>query len=115
MEQQLARVWVSRSADAGREPGGERYRRAASLRQRRPDQIRTEITRVRSPTFTDRQLPDLFEAPADLKLHHGVERAGESHRQLWLDWMQEERSRPPWQVPAADPGEAGPWAVAATS
>jgi hypothetical protein len=61
-----------------------------------PTQTRTEITRVRSPTFTDRQLPDLFEAPADLKLHHGVERAGESHRQLWLDQIQEERSRPPW-------------------
>jgi hypothetical protein len=60
-----------------------------------PTQIRTVITRVRSPAFTDRQLPDLFEAPADRRLHHGVERAGESHRQLWLDWMQEERSRPP--------------------
>jgi len=56
-----------------------------------PTQIRTEITRVRSPTFTDRQLPDLFEAQADRRLHHGVERAGESHRHLWLDWMQEEQ------------------------
>lgn len=30
------------------------------------------------------------EAPADLRLKRGVERDGETHRQLWLDWMKEE-------------------------
>lgn len=30
------------------------------------------------------------EAPAELRLNRGVEHAGETHRQLWLDWMKEE-------------------------
>ena len=30
------------------------------------------------------------EAPADLRLNRGVKRAGETHRQLWLDWMKQE-------------------------
>jgi uridine kinase len=30
------------------------------------------------------------DAPADLRLNRGVERAGETHRQLWLDWMKKE-------------------------
>lgn len=30
------------------------------------------------------------EAPAPLRLARGVERDGETHRQLWLDWMAEE-------------------------
>ena len=31
------------------------------------------------------------EAPEDIRLHRGVERSGELHRQLWLDWMEEEQ------------------------
>jgi hypothetical protein len=31
------------------------------------------------------------DAPDDLRLRRGMERDGESHRQLWLDWMTEER------------------------
>ena len=31
------------------------------------------------------------DAPADLRLSRGVERGGETHRQLWLDWMKEEQ------------------------
>lgn len=30
------------------------------------------------------------DAPPDLRLNRGVERDGETHRQLWLDWMKEE-------------------------
>lgn len=31
------------------------------------------------------------EAPDDLRLTRGLDRGGESHRQLWLDWMGNER------------------------
>jgi len=31
------------------------------------------------------------DAPEDLRLRRGVERDGETHRQLWLDWMNVER------------------------
>ena len=31
------------------------------------------------------------DAPEDLRLRRGMERDGETHRQLWLDWMREER------------------------
>lgn len=31
------------------------------------------------------------EAPVDLRLNRGVERDGETHRQLWLGWMKEEQ------------------------
>ena len=31
------------------------------------------------------------DAPEDLRLRRGMERDGETHRQLWLDWMKEER------------------------
>lgn len=31
------------------------------------------------------------EAPEELRLRRGMERHGETHRQLWLDWMKEER------------------------
>jgi uridine kinase len=31
------------------------------------------------------------EAPRDLRLHRGLDRDGEARRQLWLDWMDEER------------------------
>ncbi|MEO8284624.1 MAG: uridine kinase [Pseudarthrobacter sp.] len=31
------------------------------------------------------------EAPTDLRLNRGVARDGATHRQLWLEWMQEER------------------------
>ncbi len=32
------------------------------------------------------------EAPEDLRLYRGVRRDGESHRQLWVDWMREEQT-----------------------
>ncbi len=46
-------------------------------------------------TCTRRKATDLtyriwVEAPPDLRLRRGVERDGESHRQLWVDWMVEE-------------------------
>jgi uridine kinase len=47
-------------------------------------------------TCTRRTAADLLtyriwvEAPAELRLNRGVARAGESHRQLWIDWMKEE-------------------------
>ena len=47
-------------------------------------------------TCTRRVAADLLtyriwvEAPAELRLSRGVARAGESHRQLWIDWMEEE-------------------------
>jgi uridine kinase len=31
------------------------------------------------------------DAPEDLRLRRGMERDGETHRQLWLDWMKVER------------------------
>lgn len=34
--------------------------------------------------------PDLVESPADLRLNCGVERAGETYRQLWLGCMKEQ-------------------------
>ncbi len=30
------------------------------------------------------------EAPKDLRLYRGVQRDGENHRQLWVDWVKEE-------------------------
>jgi hypothetical protein len=33
----------------------------------------------------------LVDAPSDLRLGRGFHRDGESHRDLWLDWLERER------------------------
>ena len=48
------------------------------------------VTATRRETVGRLSLAVWVEAPAELRLARGVERDGEDHRQLWVDWMRRE-------------------------
>ena len=48
------------------------------------------VTATRRETVGRLSLAVWVEAPAELRLSRGIERDGEDHRELWVDWMRRE-------------------------
>ncbi len=48
------------------------------------------VTSCRRAAHDDLAYSVWVDAPADVRLHRGIERDGESHRELWNRWMVEE-------------------------